>query len=371
MTAVAGGDARCGIGTRLRSAREKKALTILQAAEKLHVDPKVLESLEAEDFAALGAPVYVRGHLRHYAELVGEPASELQQIYSDTIRTEQPDLTRVPKAQATEDPGRFMGPAIVVLLVFAVAGSVWWVLSLSNGAPPGHVVAVRVSQDAGVQATAVQGGSDAQAVSGSEGSGGIGSAGGSAHSPGAAPGSGSSASTCAGAQGKAPAMRAGSARSSAGGTPSAAAGAGVARGPGSSAVQAGTGAGAAGSSASNAAAGNSGSAAGTGPGGTGAVAPPVAKPAEVTLKFSADSWAEVYDAGGERLFYDIGAADSVHTVKGTPPLRILLGNAPGVTLEVNGRAAVLGPLVQPDGSASLLINRSGRVVRAKPASNGG
>jgi cytoskeleton protein RodZ len=96
MAAEAGGDIRAGIGTRLRAAREKKSLTILQAAEKMHVDARTLESLEAEDFAALGAPVYARGHLRHYAELVGESPTELQQLYADSTKAApaQPDLTR-------------------------------------------------------------------------------------------------------------------------------------------------------------------------------------------------------------------------------------------------------------------------------------
>ena len=40
MTAAAGGDAGAGIGSRLRAAREKKGLTILQAAEKMHVDSR-------------------------------------------------------------------------------------------------------------------------------------------------------------------------------------------------------------------------------------------------------------------------------------------------------------------------------------------
>ena len=62
--AVEAGDARSGIGARLRAGREKLGLTILQAAERLHVDPKILESLEIEDFDALGAPVFARGHLR-------------------------------------------------------------------------------------------------------------------------------------------------------------------------------------------------------------------------------------------------------------------------------------------------------------------
>ena len=84
------------------------------------------------------------------------------------------------------------------------------------------------------------------------------------------------------------------------------------------------------------------------------------KAAELTLRFTSESWAEVYDASGERLFYDVGAADSVKTFKGTPPLRVVLGNAPGVAVEVNGRAADLVSLIHTDGTAQFSVNRSGR-----------
>ncbi len=69
-----GSDTRSGIGARLRAGRERMGLTQLQMAEKLHVDPKVVESLEAERFDALGAPVFVRGHLKRYADFIGENA---------------------------------------------------------------------------------------------------------------------------------------------------------------------------------------------------------------------------------------------------------------------------------------------------------
>lgn len=120
-----------GIGARLRGARERSRLTILQAAERLHVDPDILEALEADDFAALGAPVYVKGHLRHYAELVGESPEALFEIYSQGNRVPPPDLTRVPKPVA-DDTGRLVAPAVIVVIGFAVAGTVWWGLSLSH-----------------------------------------------------------------------------------------------------------------------------------------------------------------------------------------------------------------------------------------------
>lgn len=120
-----------GIGARLRSARERSRLTIMQAAEKLHLDAEVLEALEAENFAALGAPVYVKGHLRHYAELVGESAEALSELYSQVTRVPQPDLTRIPQA-APDHAGKLVGPAVIVVVVFAVAGTVWWGLSLTH-----------------------------------------------------------------------------------------------------------------------------------------------------------------------------------------------------------------------------------------------
>jgi cytoskeleton protein RodZ len=90
------------------------------------------------------------------------------------------------------------------------------------------------------------------------------------------------------------------------------------------------------------------------------------KSIDVTLKFAADSWAEVYDADGQRLFYDIGSANSSHAVTGTPPLRVVLGNAPGVTVNINGRAAKVPASAVQNDSAQFTINRSGRIVRARP-----
>jgi cytoskeleton protein RodZ len=120
-----------GIGARLRGARERRRLTILQAAEKLHLDPDILEALEADNFAALGAPVYVKGHLRHYAQLVGEPVEPLLELYSQGARVPPPDLTRVPKA-VMDDAGGPVAPAVIVVVVFAAAGTVWWGMSLSH-----------------------------------------------------------------------------------------------------------------------------------------------------------------------------------------------------------------------------------------------
>src|SRR5882757_9300060 len=124
-----------GIGARLRAGREKLGLTVLQVAERIHTDPKIVEAIEAENFEALGAPVYARGHIGHYAELVGESGSELNQLYSHVSKVAQPDLTRIVKAPAGTNSSKLVAPALVVIAVFAVAGAVWWVSALSKKKP--------------------------------------------------------------------------------------------------------------------------------------------------------------------------------------------------------------------------------------------
>lgn len=130
MTASSGRDTRheAGIGLRLRSARERCGLTIEQAAQKLHLESAILEALEAEDFGSLGAPIYVKGYLGRYAELVGESVESLQQLLSGTV-IPPPDLTRIPRARVAG--GRPIGPVAIVIavVVLVVVGSLWWGVS--------------------------------------------------------------------------------------------------------------------------------------------------------------------------------------------------------------------------------------------------
>ena len=85
------------IGETLRAARERMGLGLPQAAERLHVDARVIEALEGGRFSTLGAPVFVRGHLRRYAELLGEADAPLQARYASLHEASvPPDLTQLP-----------------------------------------------------------------------------------------------------------------------------------------------------------------------------------------------------------------------------------------------------------------------------------
>ncbi len=58
----------------------------------------------------------------------------------------------------------------------------------------------------------------------------------------------------------------------------------------------------------------------------------------MTLHFSSDSWAEVYDAEQARLVSRIGKAGSTATIEGVPPFSLVLGFAPGVSVKYNGES---------------------------------
>jgi cytoskeleton protein RodZ len=271
-TSEVSGEKRCGIGTRLRAAREARGLTTLQAAEKLHVDPRVLESLEAENFAALGATVYVRGHLRRYAELVGESSAELQGLYSEAAQASGPDLTRIPHRAPRAQSTRLVAFALLVLVAIAIAGVLWWLLTLPTAKPqPISAAAPQPLPEAAPAATAV-----------------------------ATAGQASAAQLVKAVAAAQPA----------------------------------------------------------------AVAAPAG--AQLALRFSAVSWVAVYDASGHQLAEGISAPDSARTLTGAPPLTVVLGNAPGVTVQLNGQKVPLEGLVRRDGSARFRLDASGHAAPMPP-----
>jgi cytoskeleton protein RodZ len=273
------------IGQRLRAGRERSGLSVAAAAEKLHLDNRVIEALEADRFAELGASVYVRGHLRRYADFVGEPGAELVEMYTSRVAPPPPpDLTQVPHPERRSDPRRLVTPLIGLSAALVLAAAIWWVLagSQSGGddstgpatssepavAGPGNVVPVADVPKPAVIVVAPQ------------------------------PAPSAPATTTAAAE-------------------------------------------------------------------TTPRPEPPARETRLKLELTNDSWVEIYDARGERLFYDVASAGSVQSVTGRGPLRVVLGNASGVSVEVDGETRDI-PANAVDGEgARFVVNRSGSLSRAR------
>jgi cytoskeleton protein RodZ len=139
------GAPKSGIGARLQAGRERADLSLVQAAELLHVDPNVIHALETENFSELGAAVYARGHMRHYAELVKESAPELLGLYAASVHAgPPPDLTRMPHAKQTNPwRGAVVMTGVAVVIGIGLIGSIHWLyLDLHPGSPVRKVAPV-------------------------------------------------------------------------------------------------------------------------------------------------------------------------------------------------------------------------------------
>jgi cytoskeleton protein RodZ len=85
---------------------------------------------------------------------------------------------------------------------------------------------------------------------------------------------------------------------------------------------------------------------------------PTAGEVRLRLEFTEPSWAEIYDASGKRLLFDMGTPGRVRTVAGAPPLRVNLGLASAVNAQVDDRPIVIPRRAGKDG-AKFLIEADG------------
>lgn len=288
-----------GVGELLRAGRERAGLSLEQVAAELHLKPEVIRALEADDDAALPEPPYVRGYLRAYAKLAGLQEAELLERY----RARHPEPAE-PVLTARERPSVDGPPAVrrvaVALVALAVlAGGLWWYAGGPRSAPPPPG-----GEGPGVEA--------AEPVP-------------------AAPDRPRAAAEAPPAPAAPieypPLLPEERAEPADAPLPGAAA-----RAP----TEAPTGA---------------PEAPAAGP--LEAPAPPPAEPPpggddRLELTFLQDSWAEVEDAHGVQLLYGLVSAGQRRSLRGAAPFRVMLGNAPGVEVSVNGQAVDFSTRVRAD-----------------------
>jgi cytoskeleton protein RodZ len=272
-------DPSATVGHRLKAERERRNLSSQKAADELHLDGWIIDALEAEDYERIGPSVYAKGHLKRYAALLGLPAAEIMQGYDSRAHVPKP-----PASQAANVKMRSDAPAISNLPWPQVVGSVAVALLVIGVLwwKPWH-----------------QRGSARVATPPAAANPGPAAADGTAHSAGA------SVATDAMSAASVPATVSTSTSSSPTSAPQS-------------------------SAAAAPAAADANPMAGTGR-------------ARLRLSFSADSWVDVHDAAGRRAFAGNGRANSVRTIAGIAPMRVYLGFASGVQLEINNRAVAIGP----------------------------
>ncbi|MCB1569156.1 MAG: helix-turn-helix domain-containing protein [Xanthomonadales bacterium] len=73
-------DAQTSPGLRLRDARTAQGWSCAEVAGRLRLRTPLIEAMEREDLAALGAPVFARGYLDSYARLLNLPGNLVNEL---------------------------------------------------------------------------------------------------------------------------------------------------------------------------------------------------------------------------------------------------------------------------------------------------
>lgn len=259
-------------GERLAAARREQQITVVEVAKELHLDERKVRALEQNDFDVLGAPVFAKGHLRKYAQLVGVPIDELLADYYTLNRASG----MPPVVGAVRKPRRELtpGPWLAVIVTMIVVASAYWYYVVrdaggtapdtsSPAAEPVDVPAEGPADAAGIEDVVAETPDDVPA--------------GALEDRTAEPPSQPAAEPTVVGTTTVPTAE------PAAELPS------VANGE-----------------------------------------------LRLTLAFSGDCWTEITDAGGRQLFFDLGRDGRVANVTGRAPLAVLFGNADNVNLRVNG-----------------------------------
>ena len=115
-------------GERLAGARRDQQISVLEIAKELHLDEPKVRALERNEFEILGAPVFAKGHLKKYAELVSvDPDDILADYYRLERAGEMPPLVTTRRRSRQElSPGPWIAVIVVVVIV---ATAYWWFTS--------------------------------------------------------------------------------------------------------------------------------------------------------------------------------------------------------------------------------------------------
>jgi cytoskeleton protein RodZ len=290
-------EADLSIGQTLARWRAQRGESVSNVAARLRCDVAVIEALEADRFNDLGAPVFARGHLKRYADLLGAPVDELLERWAVVQRQSvaPPDLTSMPRARArsvdTRVWGRRVGAAAVALVIGLAA---WWILKGSGTATTPTQLAAQALPPPPPAPTPLPVAAQ-PAVAG------------------AATPLSTTPETTPPPAGTTPAV--------------------VMPSPVTTAVSP-------------------------------ASAPPVAGDrARLRLAAREDSWVQVVDATGRRLYFGTLRRDNSISLNGAAPLRVLLGRADATSVELAGRPVTVPKSIIFNATAHFTIDAAGQLQR--------
>src|SRR5215470_13107089 len=122
------------VGDHLRGLRERRGLSLDEISRATRVASRYLEALEANRFAALPAPVFTRGFILAYCQALGESADEALELYDgrEGVATTAPRPVAPPAARApvAETEPRSRSAVLVSFVLLVILGMALFAVAL-------------------------------------------------------------------------------------------------------------------------------------------------------------------------------------------------------------------------------------------------
>ncbi|MEX2352749.1 MAG: RodZ domain-containing protein [Gammaproteobacteria bacterium] len=140
------------VGQKLKTLRESKNIGTLEVASRLHLDIRIVNALEDDDYSALPDPIYIRGYIRNYSKLVGADADELVRLYDGNDGIQEPEIIpeiKYPSQSSSSDkPVKAFTYLITLGLVVLLIA--WWQSNfIIEIQPPTDEQPARIAEPAG------------------------------------------------------------------------------------------------------------------------------------------------------------------------------------------------------------------------------
>lgn len=106
------------VGEELKKAREERGLSVNEAAEELKIPPWKLRLIEEGSFNRVDVPLYVKGYIKRYAELLGLDGNEMLQQYEEALKSSQLPVAKKLKSRESDKAPKLL---VMMLSMMAVA----------------------------------------------------------------------------------------------------------------------------------------------------------------------------------------------------------------------------------------------------------
>lgn len=118
------------LGAHLRDLRERRGVSLDEISRTTRVARSYLEALEAGDFAKLPAPVFTRGFIRAYCQVLGESPADALARFNEQAR-DGGDDSPPPYERHPRTPSRTRGSLMVSFVLLVVLGAALLAVTLT------------------------------------------------------------------------------------------------------------------------------------------------------------------------------------------------------------------------------------------------